>query len=151
MSAILYATYQNAFLFGKDGVGTSFAQDMSPFTKAFESTMANAATQYQLSTKKPSVNVASLVAIRKAFIASWLQSEYAKQFPVHLFEFWQSIDDMNFFEAYNYWIFNQAPNDQFEKWRKDNATDFGYFVKWYNPNPIVITEKNYFSRNKLLN
>ncbi|MCE2865697.1 MAG: tetratricopeptide repeat protein [Cryomorphaceae bacterium] len=122
MSAILYATYQNAFLFGKDGVGTSFAQDMSPFTKAFESTMANAAAQYQLS-----------------------------QFPVHLFEFWQSIDDMNFFEAYNYWIFNQAPNDQFEKWRKDNATDFGYFVKWYNPNPIVITEKNYFSRNKLLN
>ena len=151
MSAILYATYQNAFLFGKDGVGTSFAQDMGPFTKAFESTMANAAAQYQLSTKKPSVNVASLVAIRKAFIASWLQSEYAKQFPVHLFEFWQSIDDMNFFEAYNYWIFNQAPNDQFEKWRKDNATDFGYFVKWYNPNPIVITEENYFSRNKLLN
>jgi hypothetical protein len=24
-------------------------------------------------------------------------------------------------------------------------------VKWYNPNPIVITEANYFSRSKMLN
>lgn len=25
------------------------------------------------------------------------------------------------------------------------------FVKWYNPNPIVITEATYFSRTKVLN
>jgi len=151
MSAILYQTYQNAFLFGKDGVGTSFAQDMSPFSMAFESTMANAAALYQLDSKKASINVASLLSIRKEFMRSWLQSESAKQFPVQLFEFWQSIDDMNFFECYHYWVFSQAPNEQFEKWRKANETNFGYFVKWYNPNPIVITEANYFSRSKMLN
>jgi hypothetical protein len=80
-----------------------------------------------------------------------MESESAKQYPVQLFSFWQQIEDLGFADAYTYWVFNQAPNDQFEKWRKDNATDFGYFVKWYNPNPIVITEENYFSRNKLLN
>jgi hypothetical protein len=58
---------------------------------------------------------------------------------------------MNFWEAYNYWVFAQAPNDQFEKWRKANDTNFSYFVKWYNPNPIVITEATYFSRSKMLN
>lgn len=151
MSAVLYQTYQKAFLFGKDGVGTSFAQDMAPFTMAFESKMALAATEYQLSNKKASINVASLLQIRKAFLKSWMESESTKQYPVQLFSFWQQIEDLGFADAYTYWVFNQAPNDQFEKWRKDNATDFGYFVKWYNPNPIVITEENYFSRNKLLN
>jgi hypothetical protein len=151
MSAILYQTYQNIFLFGKDGVGTSFAKDMTPFTMEFEATMATAAAQYQLSNKKPSINVASLLSIRKEFLKIWMQSESAKQYPVILFDFWQGIDDMNFFECYHYWAFSQAPNDQFEKWRKANETNFGYFVKWYNPNPIVITEANYFSRSKMLN
>lgn len=151
MSAILYRTYLNTMVFSKEGVGTSFARDMSPFTMAFESTIANAAATYQTSVKKPTLDVASLLTIRKAFMTSWLASEYAKQFPVQLFDFWQSIDDMNFFECYHYWVFSQAPNDQFEKWRKANETNFGYFVKWYNPNPIVITEANYFSRSKMLN
>jgi len=151
ISALLYQTYQNSIVFGKDGVVISFAQDMSPFTLAFESVIAQVATQYQLNTKKPSINVASLLTIRKALMTSWLQSQYAMDFPVYLFDFWQGIDDMNFFDCYHYWLFNLAPNDQFEKWRKENEKNFEYFVKWYNPNPIVITEENYFSRSQILN
>jgi tetratricopeptide (TPR) repeat protein len=151
MSALLYQTYQRALVYEKGQWAISFAKDASPFTMAFEVNIGLAATQYQLSSKKPSINVASLLSIRKEFLKLWMESEMAKQQPVILFDFWQSIDDMNFWEAYNYWVFAQAPNDQFEKWRKANDTNFGYFVKWYNPNPIVITESTYFSRSKTLN
>ena len=151
MSALLYQTYQRALVYEKGQWTISFAKDASPFTMAFEVNIGLAATQYQLSSKKPSINVASLLSIRKEFLKLWMESEIAKQQPVILFDFWQSIDDMNFWEAYNYWVFAQAPNDQFEKWRKANDTNFSYFVKWYNPNPIVITEATYFSRSKILN
>ena len=151
ISALLYQTYQKALMFEKGQWQISFAKDASPFTMDFEVKIGLAAVNYQLSNKKPSINVASLLRIRKEFLKLWMESDSAKQHPVILFNFWQQIDDMNFWDAYNYWVFAQAPNDQFEKWRKSNATDFGYFVKWYNPNPIVITEATYFSRTKVLN
>lgn len=151
MSAVLYQTYQKALVYDKGQWQISFAKDASPFTMDFEVNLGLAAAAYGMETKKPSINVASLLSIRKEFLKLWMQSESAKQHSVILFDFWQGIDDMNFWDAYSYWIFAQAPNDQFEKWRKANETNFGYFVKWYNPNPIVITEANYFSRSKMLN
>lgn len=149
MSALLYQTYQKALVYEKGQWQISFAKDASPFTIDFETTIGLAAAAYGIENKKPSINVASLTAIRKQMLQILTEQDKAK--GMVLYSFWQGIDDMNFWDAYNYWIFAQAPNDQFEKWRKSNATDFGYFVKWYNPNPIVITEATYFSRTKVLN
>ena len=149
MSALLYQTYQKALSYEKGQWQISFAKDASPFTIDFETTIGLAAAAYGIETKKPSINVASLTAIRKQMLQILREQDKTK--GMVLYSFWQGIDDMNFWDAYNYWIFAQAPNDQFEKWRKSNATDFGYFVKWYNPNPIVITEATYFSKTKVLN
>jgi tetratricopeptide (TPR) repeat protein len=149
MSALLYQTYQKAVSYEKGQWQISFAKDASPFTIDFETTIGLAAAAYGIETKKPSINVASLTAIRKQMLEILREQDKTK--GMVLYSFWQGIDDMNFWDAYNYWIFAQAPNDQFEKWRKSNATDFGYFVKWYNPNPIVITEATYFSKTKVLN
>lgn len=149
MSALLYQTYQKALIYEKGQWQISFAKDASPFTIDFETTIGLAAAAYGIENKKPSINVASLTAIRKQMLQILTEQDKAK--GMVLYSFWQGIDDMNFWDSYNYWIFAQAPNDQFEKWRKSNSTDFGYFVKWYNPNPIVITEATYFSRTKVLN
>jgi tetratricopeptide (TPR) repeat protein len=149
ISALLYQTYQKALVYEKGQWQISFAKDASPFTIDFETTIGLAAAAYAIENKKPSINVASLTAIRKQMLQMLTEQDKAK--GMVLYSFWQGIDDMNFWDSYNYWIFAQAPNDQFEKWRKSNSTDFGYFVKWYNPNPIVITETTYFSRTKVLN
>ena len=149
ISALLYQTYQKALVYEKGQWQISFAKDASPFTMDFEMTIGLAAAAYGIENKKPNINVASLTAIRKQMLQILTEQDKAK--GMVLYAFWQQIDDMNFWDSYNYWIFAQAPNDQFEKWRKSNATDFGYFVKWYNPNPIVITEATYFSRTKVLN
>jgi hypothetical protein len=44
-----------------------------------------------------------------------------------------------------------APDNQFEKWHKKHESDFTFFTKWYNPNPIQITAENYFSKQKVGN
>ncbi|MFM7007092.1 MAG: tetratricopeptide repeat protein [Flavobacteriales bacterium] len=149
ISALLYQTYQKALSYEKGQWLISFAKDASPFTIDFEMAIGLAAAAYGIDNKKPSINVASLTAIRKALLKTLSEQDKVKDMV--LFTFWQQIDDMNFWDAYNYWVFAQAPNDQFEKWRKNNTSDFSYFVKWYNPNPIVITEATYFSKTKVLN
>lgn len=149
ISALLYQTYQKALSYEKGQWQISFAKDASPFTIDFEMAIGLAAAAYGIENKKPSINVASLTTIRKGLLKALTETDKAK--GMVLYTFWQQIDDMNFWDSYNYWLFSQAPNDQFEKWRKNNASDFSYFVKWYNPNPIVINEANYFSKTKALN
>jgi tetratricopeptide (TPR) repeat protein len=149
ISALLYQTYQKALSYEKGQWQISFAKDGSPFTIDFEMAIGLAAAAYGIENKKPSINVASLTAIRKGLLKALTETDKNK--GMVLYTFWQQIDDMNFWDSYNYWLFSQAPNDQFEKWRKNNASDFSYFVKWYNPNPIVINEANYFSKTKALN
>ena len=149
ISALLYQTYQKALVYEKGQWQISFAKDASPFTIDFEMAIGLAAAAYGIENKKPSINVASLTAIRKGLLKALTETDKTK--GMVLYTFWQQIDDMNFWDSYNYWLFSQAPNDQFEKWRKSNASDFSYFVKWYNPNPIVINEANYFSKTKALN
>lgn len=151
MSAILYQTYQKALVFDKDRISISFAQNATPFTMAFEKNMGLAAAGYRIANKKVTYNVETLIALRRSFLVSWMSDAQAKPYQVLLFDFWQQLDDLGFFDAYSYWVFNQAPNDQFNKWQKNNSTDFSYFIKWYNPNPITIDANNLFLRTKLLN
>lgn len=149
MSYWLYQTYQKALVYEKGAWQISFAKDASPFTIDFEMAIGLAAGKYSAANKKPTLNVAALTAIRKELLLTF--TEQGKTNDMLLYAFWQQIEDMGFWDAYNAWVFAQAPNDQFEKWRKANDADFGYFVKWYNPNPIVITTENYFSKTKALN
>ena len=149
ISYLLYQAYQKALVYEKGAWLISFAKDTAAFTNEFETTLGLAAAQYSSTNKKPTINVASLTAIRKQLL--YALAEQGKTKDMLLYSFWQQIDDMGFWDAYNAWVFAQAPNDQFEKWRKANDADFGYFVKWYNPNPIVVTPANYFSKTKVLN
>ncbi|MFM6947001.1 MAG: tetratricopeptide repeat protein [Flavobacteriales bacterium] len=151
MSALLYQTYLKALFFDKGKIIISFSQDMAPFTMAFEKNIGLAASKYLIDQKKVANNIETFVAVRRYFLSQWFTDEQAKAYPVALFDFWQQIDDLGFTEPYLYWIFNQAPSNQFEKWHKTHEQDFTFFTKWFNPNPIQIDSSNYLHRTKLLN
>jgi hypothetical protein len=80
---------------------------------------------------------------------NWQADPTTAPYKVVLFDFWQQLDDVGFVEPYTYWLFNMAPDSQFEKWHKKHEADFTFFTKWYNPNPIQITSENYFSRQNI--
>jgi tetratricopeptide (TPR) repeat protein len=151
MSLLLYQTYQKALVFDKGTIAVSFAKSMSPFSMEFEMQMGMAATKYLMNNKKVDLDVQTLLELRQAFLTNWQAAPKAAPYKVVLFDFWQQLNDVGFIEPYTYWLFNMAPDNQFEKWHKKHESDFTFFTKWYNPNPIQITAENYFSKQKVGN
>jgi hypothetical protein len=74
-----------------------------------------AATKYLLNNKKVDLDVQTLLELRQAFLTNWQAAPKAAPYKVVLFDFWQQLNDVGFIEPYTYWLFNMAPDNQFEK------------------------------------
>ncbi len=70
-------------------------------------------------------NFDNLVKIRKNFIKMYFMYEKNKQNPDKLFAFHKQMIDQNLFEAYNYWLFRYAiEEDIFNGWYTNHKEDY---------------------------
>ncbi len=158
MSYQLYDTYLSAIEIKSDTTGgVSFSKNMTlslpkknkkmvfPFSMPFEMTMSIAMTT---ELEKGIIDIQSLHNIRTSFINIWYDTKKNKDFPNILFDWHKKLIDLDYFESYNYWIFMQADDSQFDNWYELNQQKFDEFVNWFSEHPLEITNKNNFHRTQ---
>jgi tetratricopeptide (TPR) repeat protein len=154
ISKLLYDTYKKSITIINDKSGRSVIVRFSdvakvesltngkPFESAFESTMTAAI----LTAGK--ISLKGLSSIRNFYITSWFSSKNNEKYPNILFDWHKYLKDKGYFEAYNYWIFNNGNVSEFEKWGKDNYDQFKEFAEWFTANPLKIDKEHYFVRTQ---
>lgn len=92
-------------------------------------------------TKPQPTSIATLCELRRVFLRNYLQvfPNKAQQYP--LMSFWKEIEDDDYWEIYNYWLFNQGNEPEFEGFMEKNGVAFGRFVTWFVQHPLDISAK----------
>jgi tetratricopeptide (TPR) repeat protein len=154
ISKLLYDTYKKSITIINDKSGRSgtvrFSDvakvksitDGTPFESAFETTMTAAI----LTAGK--ISLKGLSSIRNFYISSWFSSKNNEKYPNILFDWHKYLSDKGYFEAYNYWIFNNGNVSEFENWGKDNYDQFKEFAEWFTANIMKIDKEHYFVRTQ---
>jgi len=93
------------------------------------------------STKPNDNKIIALADLRKKFLQNYTNTVRNKQQQFLLFTFWKEIDDNEYWETYNFWLFNQGNELEFEQWLEKNAPSFGRFVTWFVQHPLEIGTK----------
>ncbi len=88
--------------------------------------------------KPQATRISSLCELRRAFLRNYLASTINKNQIYILMGFWKEIEDDDFWEPYNFWIFNQGNEEDFEAWAAGNAPSFGRFITWFVQHPLEI-------------
>lgn len=58
---------------------------------------------------------------------------------VSLLDFQQKVKDAGHWEAYNYWLFSPAFENEAQEWLKDNEEKMDEFIEWYKSHPFMPT------------
>jgi len=96
--------------------------------------------------EKKEIGIKSLHKIRTSFINNWFENKRNVNYPNILFEWHKKLIDLDYFEAYNYWLFMKGNEKEFIKWSEKNKVKFDKFIEWFSPNPLIINKKNNFQR-----
>jgi tetratricopeptide (TPR) repeat protein len=155
ISKLLYDTYKNAItihiekdikMTGQISFTMVFIADSTQvfqhFANLFELTILKSIGN----TKK--ISLKGLNSIRNSYIATWYKLKSNERFPNILFDWHKYLINKGYFEAYNYWIFNNGNVSEFEKWGKDNYDEFKEFAQWFTANPLQIDKNHYFVRTQ---
>lgn len=108
------------------------------FPEVFDSLMSKVAAN------KRYISIENLIQIRKQFVSRLSLSN--SDMNNVLFNYWQKLISMGYFEAYNYWLFAYGNNAEATRWINNNKQKWNSFRAWFQKNPISLSEKNYFSR-----
>ncbi|MBL4642211.1 MAG: hypothetical protein JKY44_01330 [Flavobacteriaceae bacterium] len=114
-----------------------------PFSLPYELTMALAVTSVM---EEKEIGIKSLNIIRTSFINNWFENKRNVNYPNILFDWHKKLIDLDYFEAYNYWLFMKGNEKEFNKWSEENKDKFDTFIEWFSPNPLIIDEQNNFQR-----
>lgn len=99
-------------------------------------------------TDETEFNLHSFVEIRSKFIESFFEKDYIEYSNV-LFDYQKFMWDKNFFDAYNYYLFQIGNEKEFDEWlSNNNRVIFNYFYEWYGKevSQLKITDENRFLR-----
>ena len=153
ISELLFDTYETG-LFGKeDGSDVpGFTQvhayeydfERTPFGTAFEITMDSAAKAAGVN-ERDDLTLNTMHKMRTNFIDLWSERGFDERFPNIIFNFHKQLMISNNFEAYNFWIMQQARPEEYAAWLEKNSQKLGKLGKWLNENHLVIDEDNNFS------
>ncbi|MGZ8552751.1 MAG: tetratricopeptide repeat protein [Chitinophagaceae bacterium] len=100
-------------------------KNKSEFAKAFLQSMGR-----QSSLANKGITTETLTMIRTRFILDWFQN-YAKKFPLRLFDYQQQLLKEGMFEAYNQWLFGTVENlAAYDSWSKIHADQYEAFTNF---------------------
>jgi tetratricopeptide (TPR) repeat protein len=148
LSSLLYKTYYFALdVMDPKKKSVSFSKSVTnqnlstaPFTMNYEMGMALSIIDVDKITLK------SLAKIRERFIKTWFEKGMDKKFPNALFDWQKEAVDKGYFKAYNYFIFRNGDEKEFNKWLDKNEESFVNFAKWFSKNQLELNTHNYFVR-----
>lgn len=94
-------------------------------------------------------HIQAVIEYRKLFLDLWLQSFHEK-YPTPLYSYHQQLSESGHFEAYNYWLFNQANIRDYNIWMQtfEGKKGFQNFMSWYLTHPIRIHTQSYLVRTE---
>lgn len=160
ISQLLYNTYKNAITIENDTSKTIHftkktvipfsgekAEFKIPFSMIFELNMALASTNIF---GKKELNIQSIHTLRKAFVEVWYNKKRNEEYPNILFDWHKKLIDLNYFEAYNYWLFMKGNQEEFNTWYDQNKLNFDLFIDWFGDNPLTIDKEHYFHRSQYM-
>jgi tetratricopeptide (TPR) repeat protein len=154
ISKLLYDTYKSEIKFTSD---TSFTVSFSknavinlnskkiglPFgVGVYEPTLM----MEMLSEKNIDIN--SLDRIRTGFVKNYFKNKWDKDYPNVLFDYQNRMLKEGHLDSYNHWILMKGDEDSFNKWQEANTDKWDKFVAWFNPNGLVVNDKNKFIRTQ---
>jgi len=87
-------------------------------------------------TKPHDSQLLSLTELRRSFLRTFKEKATKKSPSYVLLDFWAEIDENDYWEAYNFWLFNEGNPQEFENWLEHNAPMFGRFITWFVQHPL---------------
>jgi tetratricopeptide (TPR) repeat protein len=157
MSEILFNTYKQSINVTSDtSGGVSFSKVMTidpskefklPFQMVYGLTMTMSLA-FEMINNEPEISISSINSMRQQFISNWFDQKRDEDYPNLLFDFQKLLKEKGHFEAYNYWLLMKGNEVEFGKWYEANKAKFDAFADWFNENPLIVNEQNYFSRQK---
>lgn len=92
------------------------------------------------------INLNSLDTLRTNFLNQYYENGHDKKYPNMLFSFHKQLQELGYLSAYNHWVLNRGDREAFVNWAKNNPEKIKNFQNWFNANPLIITDTNYFHR-----
>lgn len=156
ISKLLFDTYKSSITIKtKTESQVSFSKSMQlvlpnkgkklkiPFSMPYELAMSLAVSSEM---EEKELGIKSLNNIRTSFINNWYENKRNIEYPNVLFDWHKKLIDLDYFEAYNYWLFMKGNEDEFVKWSEENQEKFDKFIEWFSPNPLIVDDQNNFQR-----
>ena len=94
-------------------------------------------------------HIQSVIEYRKRFLEIWSQS-FNNSYPTPLYTYHQELVAEGHFEAYNYWMFNQANIRDYNLWIQtfEGKKSFQNFMSWYLTHPMRLHTQSYLVRGE---
>lgn len=154
ISKLLYDTYKSEIRFTSD---TSFTVSFSK-NSVINLSSGKLAIPYGIGVYEPTlmmsmlnekaIDLNSLDRIRTAFIENYFSNKNSKEYANVLFDFQNTVLKEGHLEAYNHWILMKGDEDGFVQWKNSNSEKWNRFLEWFNPNSMVVNNKNKFVRTQ---
>lgn len=107
------------------------------FPGVYEACTLGAVTKMAVGGEEFTGSIRQLAELRKGIVEAYFsagQNYFGN--AMYLLPFQKKIIDAGHWEAYNYFIFGEAFDDEFDAWYADNSAKFDDFVDWYNKAPF---------------
>ena len=112
--------------------------NQAPFESQFEMSFLLAAAP--LSNQLPPLSIKGLAGIRKTQLSFLTQK---KSPSTELMREQQAIMAAGHFEAYNYWLFKAARQEEFDEWLKSHQSQFQAWLDWHRDNKFDIRSPDF--------
>jgi tetratricopeptide (TPR) repeat protein len=152
MSKRLYDTYKSEIQFTSDTTfSVSFCNAFIDASGNKKPTLSFGVTVYEPTMifsiiNEKLIDINSLSRIRTRFVEMYYDMHHDKKYPNILFDYQRKIMESGHIDAYNHWILMQGENDGFNEWYGQNGKQWDQFVEWFNPNSLIIPDKDVFVR-----
>jgi len=151
MGSSMFAWYDSAFSVEGTSVSANFTENAEapqkqlPFEPQFE--MAFLMGAVPLGSDVKPLTIRKLSNIRKNQLSLMAQKKVT---PNELIRWQQAIIAAGHFEAYNYWLFQNARPDEFSQWLGQHQPQFQAWLDWQTKNKFMVSSPD-FQRLHMVN
>jgi hypothetical protein len=138
ISKLLYDNYLQISKMGTDSL-LRLQTNVQKWETKFEQTCQE--VWLKTSARPQPTNMAALCELRRGFLRNYLVTVPNKMQQYPLFGFWKEVENSDYWETYNFWLFNQGNETEFETFMEQNAAAFGRFVTWFVQKPLEVGTK----------
>ena len=92
------------------------------------------------------IPIASIDTMQQVFVKEWYAAGYDKRFPNAAIERHKELMDLGLHRAYTFYLMQFAKPLECKAYLTDHKKEYEKFLSWFKKHPMVINDKNHFSR-----